>query len=256
MSAPSFAHVPEEGFQAFVQALSDGPWALIDTTSYQAAGSSSSAKSLSDAPVQITWKLRLTWALAALGAARGGADAAKDADIAWDTTQKRLGALLLAATHDPNPDKRAAAARLQKAFLRGAGTSQTNLRYQQEVDFGRAQLELTKQPQHTADITLLDLETVIAEIQQSTDALADAIGHGEGTGRRPSERRRAAVAACAAAFSEVVDSIAWIHAHGAPDDLPRTQPLLESLHALAKRYPAPSPGTITPAPTVEPSKEG
>ncbi|MRG92245.1 hypothetical protein [Polyangium spumosum] len=255
MPAHSFAHVPEEGFLAFAPLLSEGPWATIDTTSYDGAGQSA-AKSLCDAPALVISKLRIARALAELGAARGGADVAKEADTSWDGTQKRLGALLLAASHDPNAEKRAAAARLQKAFLRGTGTGQTKLRYQQEVDFGRTQLELTKEPQHTADITLLDLEGVFGEIQQSTDALADAIGHGEGTGRRPSERRRAAVAACASTFTTVADALAWTQKYGTADDLPRTQALLESLFALAKRYPAPSSGTTTQPPTVEPPKEG
>ncbi|MDI3282850.1 hypothetical protein [Polyangium sp. 15x6] len=240
MSEPSYAHVPEEGFQSFALELSQGAWALIDTTDYEGGGQAA-PKPLCDAPLQVIWKLRVAWALAELGSARGGADTAKDSDGAWDGTQKKLGGLLLAASHDKDPEKRAAAARLQKAFLLGAGTGQTKLRYQQEVDYGRTQVQLAKEAPHAVDIHLLGLEQVITEIEETTDALADAIGHGQGKGRRPSERRRAALGACSTTFAAVADSIAWVLRHGAPGDQPRANALLESLHALARRYPAPSP---------------
>lgn len=253
MSEPSYAHVPEEGFQGFAEELSQGAWGPIETKDYQ-GGSQAPAKPLCDAPLQVIWKLRITWALAELGAARGGADAAKDADDAWDGTQKKLGGLLLAASHDKDPEKRAAAARLQKAFLLGAGTGQTKLRYQQEVDYGRTQVQLGKEAPHAGDIHLLGLDPMITEIEETTNALADAIGHGQGKGRRPSERRRAALGACSTTFAAVAESIAWAVRRGTPDDQPRANALLESLHALARRYPAPSSSPNTPE--AAPSNEG
>ncbi|TKD03203.1 hypothetical protein [Polyangium fumosum] len=257
MSEPSYAHVPEEGFHGFAQELAQGEWALVDSKDFEGGGQGP-AKPLCEAPLQVAWKLRIGWTLAELGAARGGADAAKDVDGAWDGTQKKFGGLLL-ASHDKDPEKRAASARLQKAFLLGAGSGQTKLRYQQEVDFGRTQVQLAKEAQHAADIHLLGLDGVIAEIEETTDALADAIGHGQGTGRRPSERRRAALGACSTTFAAVADSIAWAIRCGTPGDQPRAQALLESLHALAKRYPAPASGTSTPADqttSAAPSNEG
>ena len=246
MSETSYAYVPEEGFEGFAQELSQGAWALIDTKDFGGAGQAA-AKSLCDAPLQITWKLRVAWVLAELAAARGGADQAKDVDNAWDGTQKRFAGLLAAATHDKDTEKRAAAARLQKAFLLGAGSGQTKLRYQQEVDFGRTQAQLAKEAQHAADIALLGLLGVITEIEEATDALAEAIGHGQGEGRRPSERRRSALGACSTTFAAVADSIAWVTRHGTTADRPRAQALLDALHALAKRYPAPA-GTKTQSP--------
>ncbi len=238
MSEPSYAYVPEEGFEGFAQELSQGAWALIDTKDFEGAGQAA-AKPLCDAPLQVTWKLRVAWVLVELGAARGGADLAKDVDNAWDGTQKRLAGLLAAGTHDKAHEKRAAAARLQKAFLLGAGSGQTKLRYQQEVDFGRTQAQLAKEAQYAADIALLGLDSLVTEIEEATDALAEAIGHGQGKGRRPSERRRAALGACSTTFAAVADSIAWVIRHGTPADQPRAQALLVSFHALAKRYPAP-----------------
>jgi hypothetical protein len=249
MTSPSFAHVPEEGFQSFTHELSQGAWALIDTSIYEGPNHTAT-KSLYDAPIQIGWKLQIAWVLGELTNARGGADGAPEADRNWDGTQKRFAALVSAASHDLDPEKRAAAARLQKALLLGAGAGQTKLKYQQEVDFGRTQLLLAKETQHATDIDTLGLAALIADITQTTDALADAIGHGEGEGRRPSERRRAAIAACSPTFTAVHDSMEWVLEKGLAADRTRAQALLETLHALAKRYPAPETHAAAPAPAA------
>lgn len=245
MTSLSFAHVPEEGFQAFLHELSQGEWALIDTTSYEGANHTA-AKSLVDAPLQIGWKLQIAWALGQLAHARSGADSAAEADLNWDGTQKRFAALVTAATHDLQPEKRAAGARLQKALLLGSGTAQTKLKYQQEVDFARTQLQMAKEPQHAADIAMLGLGTLITDIAQTTDALALAIGHGEGTSRRPSERRRVMLGACSTTFSTVAAGMTWVIENGLPEDDKRARALLETLQALAARYPAPQTPTAQP----------
>lgn len=252
MAFSSFAHVPEEGFQSFMHELSQGEWGLIDTSTYEGPNHKT-IKSLCEAPIQIGWKLQIAWVLGELADARGGADSATEVDHHWDGTQKKFAALVSAASHDLDPEKRAASARLQKALLLGAGTGQTKLKYQQQVDFGRAQLLLAKETQHTTDIDTLGLAALIAEIMQTTDALADAIGHGQGAGRRPSERRRAAIAACSTTFSNVQASIAWVLEKGLAADHTKAQALLEPLHALAKRYPAPETQATTPAPEGVPA---
>jgi len=255
MAAPSFAHVTEEGFQSFSHELSKGEWALIDIKPFEGPNRTA-AKSLLDAPLQVVWKLRLNWIIGGLADARGGADVAAEADTVWDSGQRRLSALLSAAALDPDAQKRAAAERLKKAFLKGAGEGQTRLRYQQEVDFGRMQEESAKETQNAADIALLGLGGVFAEIAQSTDALASAIGHGQGKGYRPSERVRVAVNACSLTFSSVEEVISLVAEKGIPTDRTRAQALLATLHALAKRYPAPSAGASAeaPAPTTEAPK--
>lgn len=252
MTAPSFAHVTEEGFESFTHGLSQGAWALIDTSTYEGPNHTST-KSLVDAPIQVGWKLQIRWILGALADARSGADIASGADGTWDGTQRRFDSLLSASSNDLDPEKRAAASRLQKALMLGSGTKQTKLKYQQEVDFARTQLLLAKEPQHAADIVTLGLTGVIADIALTTDALADAIGHGQGTSRRPSERRRAAVAACSATFSAVYSSIAWVLEKGLPADKTTAQALLETLQALATRYPAPGTPPAAPAPEGAPT---
>ncbi|MRG96073.1 hypothetical protein [Polyangium spumosum] len=240
MAAPSFAHVPEEGFKSFAQELSQGAWALIDTKPYAGPGDTK-AKSLGDAPLLVTCKLRLTWVIAELVSARGGADSAQAADDAWDSAQRRGQSLLHAATLDPSPDRRAAATRLQKALMKGTGTAQTKLRYQQEVDYGRTQLSLANEPQNAADIDLLGLGGWLVEVEQATESLAEAIGYEQGTGRRPFQRRRAALSACSTNFVVVENELAWALRHGDEADHKRVSALLESLHGLARRYPPPAP---------------
>ncbi|MEI7894679.1 MAG: HD domain-containing phosphohydrolase [Myxococcales bacterium] len=99
---------------------------------------------------------------------------------------------------DPDANKRAAALRLQKLLLRGGGTGQTRLKYQQEVDFGREQIKAAAKDEAAKDITLLAIDTLMASIHTATENLAGSIGHGE-TDQRPSEQVRGAKAECAAA---------------------------------------------------------
>jgi hypothetical protein len=252
MTSPSFAHVPEEGFQSFTHELSQGAWALIDTSSYEGPNHTAT-KSLYDAPIHIGWKLQIAWILGKLADVRSGADGAAEADRNWDGTQKRCAALLSAAANELDPEKRAAAARLQKVLLLGAGAKQTKLKYQQEVDFGRTQLLLAKETQHAADIVTLGLTGLMADIALTTDTLAEAIGHGQGLAHRPSERRRAAVVACSATFAAVEGSIAWVLDKGLATDRTKAQALVETLHALAARYAAPETHAAAPGPAVPPA---
>ncbi|MBK9264742.1 MAG: hypothetical protein IPM54_33780 [Polyangiaceae bacterium] len=209
------------------------------------------AKSLVDAPLVVACKLRITWVLDELVSADGGSDSAEAADDGWDATQRKGGGLLYAASHDKDAAKRAAAGRLQKAFMKGAGSGQTKMKYHQEVDFGRNQLVLAKEPQNAADIALLGMEAWLVEVEEATETLATATGYGEGTARRPYERKRAALSACSATFADVERQLAWVIRHGHETDHKRARALLESLHGLANRYPAPSH-----AKSAEPAQEG
>jgi hypothetical protein len=182
---------------------------------------------------------------------RDGAGAAKDLDRAWDGAQKRFAGLVGVAAADDNGEKRAAAARIQKMLLLGAGEGQTNLSYQQEIDFGRKQVASAAQGQMGADIALLGLANAIADIAKATDALAVAIGYGQ-SANRPSDRLRAATAACASTFASVSEQLAWAAVHGAVgEDRERAVRLIAPLNALWSRYPAETTHAAS-APAPEP----
>lgn len=166
----------------------------------------------------------------------------------WDSTQKRLKALLDAAAVHPDAQVREAAERLRKALLLGAGEAQTKLKYQQEVDFGRQQVELASSSQVAADIALIGLGSVIDDIRDTTEALANAIGHGTSP-QILSKQLQAATTSCRATFASVATDLAWIIDHGTLDiNRARATKLRAPLEALAARYPAPST-TTTPAET-------
>lgn len=237
MSKLSFAHVPPEGFVAFSAQLKTDPWASIDTKDWEGPGQTA-AKSLGDAPTWISLKLRIAWTIGTLIQAMEGSGIAKDCDIAWDNGQKQLKSLLAAAAAGSDTAKREAASRLQKSLLTGAGEGQTKLKYQQEVDFGHKQALITSQGQGAADVALLGLGNMMAEIAQATSALAAAIGHGQSSAR-PFERQKAATLACASVFGDAVELLIWLGERGMPDaDRERAEGLRLSLSELSARYPA------------------
>jgi hypothetical protein len=246
MASLSFTNVSTEGFVAFTKELTEGEWGAIDITSYEGPGRTA-IKSLCDTPTVVLCKLRLRWSIGELEDARAGARNAKQLDREWDSAQKRLRGLLDVMAADRDEQTREAAARLQNSLLLGAGVGQTQLKYQQEVDFGHQQVKLVSSGQAAADLALLGLQAAIAGIQQTTEALALGIGHGE-TSDRPSQRLRAAVTACSSMFKAVAEQLAWITDHGEVSvDRDRAAKLLASLEALAARY---------PATTEEPADEG
>ena len=243
-----FGNVNPEGFLGFAEELEQTEWATIDITALEGPKQTALVP-LCDVPAAAGWKLALKWSINAAGDARDGAGSAKDLDRAWDGKQKQLSALITAAANDTDPLKSAAAGRLHKLLLRGAGIQQTKLAYQQEVDFGKQQILAAASNEAAADIALLGLGPVIAEIGAATQKLATAIGHGEGSDR-PSERFRAAIAECAAVFASVSSRILWVATNGQPgDDRQRATRLLAPLEALIARYPA---AAATPTPPVTP----
>lgn len=247
-----FGNVHPEGFLGFAEELEQGEWASIDIAPLEGPKQTALAP-LCNAPTAVGWKLALKWSIAAAAEARDGAGSAKDLDRAWDGKQKQLSALITAAANDTDPLKSAAAGRLHKLLLRGAGTQQTKLAYQQEVDFGKQQILAAANSEAAADVALLGLGPVIAEIAAATQKLGAAIGHGEGSDR-PSERFRAAIAECASVFASVSGRILWIANNGQPgQDRQRAAHLLAPLEALVARYPAAATAPTTPStPTTPP----
>ena len=239
MDTPVFSHIPANGLTSLSADLETDAWGAIDTAPWEGPDRTA-AKPLGDAPVTVAHKLRLKWSIATLLIATAGAGSAKDCDRAWDSVQKQLQSLIAAGASSSDPAKREAAGRLAKALLSGAGTAQTKLSYQQEVDFGRTQLAYTAKGQGAADVTLLGLGATMTEVQQTTDALAATIGHGQSAGR-PFERLAEATAACAASFAVVAEALAWEAKHGqAGGDRERAVHLRAPLEKLAARYPVPA----------------
>lgn len=237
MGSLFFSYVPAEGFTSFKQALASGAWGAVDTVQWEGPDQTA-AKPLGEAKMVVGHKLRLKWGIEALVLAMEGAGSAKDRDKAWDGAQKQLRALLAAAALSSDAAKREAAGRLQKSLLLGAGEAQTRLKYQQEVDFGRNQALLTSQGQAAADVALLGLGNVMAEIQSTTNALAAAIGHGNSSGR-PFERLEEATAACAASFAAVAEQLEWQSQHAQPGpDREQAMSLRAPLETLVERYSA------------------
>lgn len=251
MGSITFTHVPAEAFIGFRRELATEVWATINISAY-AGPNQTPLQPLLEAPQLILGKIQLLWSLERLALARAGAGSAKDRDRDWDTSQKRLRARLDLAAMDDDPAKRAAAERLQQTMLSGGGgEAQTQLAYQQEVDFGRQQLEQAASGQVAADIALLDLGSTMEDIHQSTEALAMAIGHGQDN-QRPSERLRKATAKCISTCTMVLTQLAWLMDNGqAGADRARAAKLYESLESLARRYPGPR--ATAPAPDDEPT---
>ncbi len=237
MADVSFAYVPAEGFTAFGAELRAGTWGNIDVSEYVGADGRT-AKALCDAPTTVVMKLQMNAVIAAMLGSLKSAGSAKTCDEHWDETERRLGVMISAAMLSKDPLQRTAAERLHKWLLLGDGAGQTNLKYQQEVDFGRKQIELSSQSVCAADIALLGLGEFMADIATATTALAEAIGHGM-TGHAPSRRKSAATVACRNAFSTVAKQLDWVIENGLPGpDKEQAITLRAPLIELAARYPA------------------
>ncbi|MBK9259552.1 MAG: hypothetical protein IPM54_06900 [Polyangiaceae bacterium] len=248
MSQLSFAYVPQAGFSSFGATLSSNPWALVDASAYD-----DPAKPLWDAPMLVVIKVRMKRSVHGLLVAIAGAGGAKGCDRVWDGCQKQLNGMLGVFAASNDSVKRDAATRLQKTLLLGAGEGQTQLRYQEEVDFGRKQVALVSHGQGAADVALLGLSPMMTEIAAATEALAAVIGHGTTTAP-PHMRRAKATAACSMTFGWAAESLEWIIEHGgnAPE-----REIAMAMHAslkdLVERYAVlakPTQSTEAPPPSV------
>jgi hypothetical protein len=242
-----YSYVSDTSFIAFQPDIEDGAWKSVSIAKYDNPERSLSAAALS-APHPVFWKLRIAWALAGLKEAVASG-AAERADADWDAAQRRLRSRLSLAADDKDPAVRAAAERLQSLLLLGGGTGQTILDYDAEVDFARKQLLLTKEGQAAADVKKLKLAEALADIHETTEALAKAIGRTAGQKRAasPSIRLREAMVECSAAFNAVHDQIAWFIDH-TPNGSDRDHlvALQAPFDALLARNPPPAPKPAPP----------
>lgn len=164
-------------------------------------------------------------------------------------TQRRLFHHIAIGADHENLAVRAAADRLRDQLLSGSGVAQTNLSCDEEVDFGRRQIALTREGGPLAeDSKKVKLTQVLADVEKATEALAQALGRGTGEKRKaPSKQIRDAVSECAAAFTGVHDDIAWFIGKTTPGaERDRLTALLAPLDALLARNER-APATEPPA---------
>jgi hypothetical protein len=235
-----YSYVNDKGFIAFLHELSDGEWKAVSIKKYDVEDRLPPSPLL-EAPRPVVWKTRATWAIRGLLAAAGITTAEIDRlDAEWDSAQRATDRILAAALEDRDTAVRAAAERLRAALLSGNGTDQTGFALDQEVDFGRNQIQLTKDGPLTADVKTVGLAPHIQRIHEATEALAAGLGRAPGQNRAPARSRqiRDALTACSAAFNAIHDDIEWLLDH-TPEGTHREQ--LRSLHkpflALLERYP-------------------
>ena len=167
MASYGYGYVTEKGFIAFAKDLAEGAWKdVVIGKKYEAPSHVLPVATLLDAPRVLLWKLRISWAIADLTEAMGlaGGEALLKVDANWDRLQRKLNHSLAAAAEDNQAEHADAAGRLQKSLLLGNGTAQTQLGYDEEVDFGWQQAELIAKGQAAADVKLLGLGALMTEI--------------------------------------------------------------------------------------------
>jgi hypothetical protein len=252
-----YGYVTEKGFIAFAHDISEGPWAdvAVEGNELRTLGSDPM-----EIPRPVAWKTRVVWAIAALRDALGASpEVLAVLDVGWDGTQRKLFHAIGGALEDDDPAVRNAAMRLKGALLSGNGTAQTSLSYDDEVDFGRHQVELMTNGALAEDTKRIGLTGLRDRIDETTEALARGIGRGPGEKRTMarSKRIRTARAVCASDFNGIHSELAWLIAHTQPGPArTRIEQMLAPFQALLERYPAPAgaPAPVEappPAPTVE-----
>ena len=249
MAAHGYGNVPDRGFIAFDRELNDGAWNDISLVGIEDAAKLDISVLLTT-PLPAVWKLRLRWGIATVLASLGAPSLTKLDEI-WDGAERRLFHHIAIGVDSDNANVRAAADRLRAQLLLGAGTAQTLLSYDDEVDFGRRQIALTREGAPlAADAKKVKLESVLADVEKATDALADALGRTSGEKRKtPSKQLRDALGECAAAFNSVHEDLNWFVGKTAPGaERDRFHALLQPLTALlARNEPAPiAPETTAP----------
>lgn len=242
MARYGYGYVPEKGFIAFGRELSEGTWKDVSLKKFDPSHERWSGHALLEAPKPVVWKLRCSTVIEFLREAVGGGttEALEALDETWDRLQRKLYHSIGQAAEDDATAHRQAAGRLRGSLLLGNGTGQTILGYDEEVDFGWQQVELSTKGAAADDVKLLGLGGLIGEIGKATEALAKGLGRGPGQKRTAarSVRIRNALTACAAAFNGVHDDIAWMvdHSEAGPahDQL---RAMLAPFEGLLDRYP-------------------
>ncbi len=250
MTTYGYSYVSDKAFVAFSHDMQEGPWKSVSIAKYDTSDQML-APSAFDAPLPVLWKLRIAWVLAVLKQALGSGKL-DELDGSWDSVQRRVHHRLAENEESRDPEVRQAAQRLRARLLDGGTTAHTMFGYDEEVDFGRQQVELAKEAQTASDIKKLKLGELVAEIAETTEALAKGTGRKAGMKRAgaPSAQQREALTACSAAFNGVHDDIAWFIEHTPTG--PERDKLIElqaPFEALLARNP-PRAAVAKTAPTV------
>jgi hypothetical protein len=247
MAGYGYSYVTDKGFTSFARELSEGAWGGISIEIYDSEAVPPVAREpLANTPVAVLWKLRAIWAIRGLVRALGIASAEElmRLDAEWDSSQRALNLALLTEAEHKEAERRAAAERLRASLLSGAGTSQTRLSYDKEVDFGYAQMTLVGKAPLAADAEVADLAPYLERIRDATLALATGLGREPGQTSTGSRARRIqkALPGCSTAFNAMHDELDWLIEHTIGEDSARFEALRVPLVALIDRYP-PRPKT-------------
>lgn len=259
--AQGYSAVTDSGFIGFAADLQRGAWGDIHTKKWE-GGAEESAAALLEAPTLVTLKLLLRGSIGRLLVALG-ATSLIELDAAWDSSERRLFHRIAEARDSEDPSVRSAADRLAAGLLPpSGGTEHTNYDLDSEVDFGQKQIALTSEggPLH-ADMKKTKLESALADVKKTTEALAKGVGRLVGEKRKSrSVKVREALSDCVTSFNAVHETLHQL-ASNTPKGPGRDQitSLLEPLDQLLSRHVrGPSAAdAVTPAPAEEaPAPDG
>lgn len=250
-----YSNVTDTAFVDFAKDLDQGGWASV-VVPPGLLSAPDFVTSLMGVPLPVVLKARLLTDIDFLSRCLlVGASEADQADNDWDTTERLLNLDLAQKELSSDLSHRAAAQRLRTSLMKGGTTAQTRYSLDDEVDFGRYQIELSRKPDVAADIELLELEGRMAEVGERTEKLAAVIGRDARQGRRRprSVLVRQATSACVGSFNAANDQLDWLLAH-LPEDGDRKpiETLLAPLQALLARHPK-APVEEPPSPSGEPT---
>lgn len=254
MAGHGYSFVTDKGFNGFTRELDGGAWGAISIKPYDTDDEAAKLP-LADMPAAAVWKLRTLWGVRAVAKATG-IDALAEIDAEWDSAQRALHLAVGVAEEHKEPAVRAAAGRLRLSLLSGGGIAQTQLGFDQEVDFALNQLDLASRAPLADDVQTASVGEHLKRVQAATEVFAVALGRDTGKGRAPSRGRRIreALVACSAAFNGVHDEIEWAVEHTRDlAERARLEALLVPLKGLLERYPAPA-AAAPAAPAAEPGQ--
>ena len=183
-------------------------------------------------------------------------------DSRWDSPQRKLASRVREAESDEDVRLNNAADRLRPALLRGQGTAQTQLPYEEEVKFGKMQVGLARAPKKEGQTTPTiaeDLETIgatslIADIEARTQEFEAGLAQVP-----PEARGTSRFARIKLATSDLIDELNHSHdelqrqidAASSPETKDRLVKLLAVFQAL---IPAPQAVVSLPTPPEAPEK--
>lgn len=237
-----FSLVPEKGFLSVRETLKDGKaWAAVDAQ----AIISGAQPITTTQPKDVLWKTRLLWSVSVLSNCLGLIDPQqlKEAEEAWENAQQRLHYKTELDARDTSPAIREAALRARNALLSGNGLAQNNLPFDEEVDFGRTQVELSQGELLSQDIAALNLQPFLDDIRLTTKKLAAVLGITDDTNRDVirSIQIRKALDKCRATFRTIIDDIDWhLSCDPSPEEAKILNALRAPLAALHDRYTQPN----------------